>query len=173
MTTEAAQASGGNIELKAQKLIRANDSTISSSVKGNATTVSGNISIDPEFIILENSRVLANAVEGQGGNISLVATNAVLADPLSVLDASSALGVSGSVDIQAPIQNLSGTIAPLPEETTPVTALYGARCASGQGGQFSTFVNSKSDSLSPSPRQVSRQSVTSSTGSTTGGQHLC
>ncbi len=151
VTTEAAQASGGDIKLTAQDLIRLNNSTISSSVQGNAMTGGGNISIDPEFIILQNSQVLAKAVEGQGGNISLVATDAILADPLSVLDASSALGVSGSVDIQAPIQNLSGTIAPLPEETTPVTALYGARCASGQGGQFSTFVDSKSDSLSPAP----------------------
>jgi len=81
----------------------------------------------------------------------LVATDAILVDPFSVLDASSALGVSGSVDIQAPIQNLSGTLAPLPEETLPVTALYGARCAAGQGGNFSTFVDSKSDSLSPAP----------------------
>ncbi len=151
VTTEAIEASGGNINLQAREMIRLNDSTISSSVQGNATTVGGNISLDPEFIILENSQILAKAVEGQGGNISLVATNAVLVDPLSVLDASSALGVSGSVDIQAPIQNLSGTIAPLPEETTPVTALYGVRCAAGQGGNFSTFVDSKAESLSPSP----------------------
>ena len=151
VTTEAAQASGGNIKLTAQDLIRLNDSTISSSVQGSATTVGGDISLDPDFIILQNSRILAKAVEGQGGNISLIANNAVLVDPLSVLDASSALGVSGSVDIQAPIQNLSGTLAPLPEETVPVTALYGARCAAGSGGHFSTFVDSKAGSLSPTP----------------------
>ncbi len=151
VTTQATQASGGNINLQAEELIRLKDSTISSSVEGSATTVGGNVSLDPEFIILENSQILAKAVEGRGGNISLVATNAVLVDPLSVLDASSDLGVSGSVDIQAPIQNLSGTIAPLPEETTPVTGLYGARCAAGQGGNFSTFVDSKVDSFSPTP----------------------
>jgi len=151
VTTEAAQASGGNIKLTAQDLIRLNDSTISSSVQGDATTAGGNINIDPDFIILQNSKILAKAVQGQGGNISLIANNAVLVDPLSVLDASSALGVSGSVDIQAPIQNLSGTLAPLPEETVPVTALYGARCAAGSGGHFSTFVDSKAGSLSPTP----------------------
>lgn len=151
VTTEASQSSGGNINLQALDLIRLNDSTISSSVQGNADTAGGNISLDPEFIILQNSQILAQAVEGQGGNISLVATNAVLVDPFSVLDASSALGVSGSVDIQAPIQNLSGTLAPLSEDTVPVAALYGARCAAGQSGHFSTFVNSKTDSLSPIP----------------------
>jgi hypothetical protein len=151
VTTEAAQASGGNIKLTAQDLIRLNNSTISSSVQGDATTAGGNINIDPDFIVLQNSQILAKAVQGQGGNISLIANNAVLVDPLSVLDASSALGVSGSVDIQAPIQNLSGTLAPLPEDNAPVTALYGARCAAGSGGHFSTFVDSKADSLSPAP----------------------
>jgi large exoprotein involved in heme utilization and adhesion len=151
ITTEAAQASGGNIKLTAQDLIRLNNTTISSSVQGDATTTGGNISLDPDFIILQNSQILAKAVQGQGGNISLIANNAVLVDPLSVLDASSALGVSGSVDIQAPIQNLSGTLAPLPEDTAPVTALYGERCAAGSGGHFSTFVDSKADSLSPTP----------------------
>lgn len=151
VTTEAVQASGGNIKLTAEDLIRLNDSTISSSVQGSATTVGGDISVDPDFIILQNSQILAKAVEGQGGNISLIANKAVLRDPLSVLDPSSALGVSGSVDIQAPIQNLSGTLAPLPEETTPVTALYGARCAAGSGGHFSTFVDSKAGSLSSTP----------------------
>ena len=151
VTTEAAQASGGNIKLTAEDLIRLNDSTISSSVQGSATTQGGDINIDPDFIVLQNSQILAKAVEGQGGNISLIANNAVLVDPLSVLDASSALGVSGSVDIQAPIQNLSGTLAPLPEETTPVTALYGDRCAAGSGGHFSTFVDSKAGSLSLTP----------------------
>ena len=151
VTTEATEASGGNIDLQAQELIRLDNSIIESSVEGDATTVGGNISLDPEFIILQNSQILANAVEGQGGNISMFATNAVLVDPFSVLDASSALGVNGSLDIQAPIQNLSGTIAPLPEETVPVTALYSARCAAGQGGHFSTFVDSKTDSLSPRP----------------------
>ena len=151
ITTEATQGSGGNIQLTGDELIRLNDSVIASSVKGDATTVGGDIGLASAFITLQNSQILARAVEGQGGNISLVATNAVLADPLSTLDASSALGVSGSVDIQAPIQNLSGTLAPLPEETVPVTALYGARCAAGPGGHFSTFVDSKADSLAPGP----------------------
>ncbi len=151
LTTVADQADGGNIKLTAPDIIQLTNSQITSSVGGGASTVGGNISVDPEFIILQNSQILANAFAGQGGNIALVATNAVLVDPFSKVDASSALGVSGSVDIQAPIQNLSGTIAPLPEETTPVTTLYGARCTAGQGGNFSTFVNSKAESLSSAP----------------------
>jgi large exoprotein involved in heme utilization and adhesion len=127
------------------------DSTIESSVQGDVTTAGGDVSLDPDFIILQNSQILAKAVQGQGGNITLIANDAVLVDPFSVLDASSALGVSGSVNIQAPIQNLSGTIVPLPQDPVPVTALYGSRCVAGAGGHFSTFVDSKADSLAPTP----------------------
>ena len=151
VTTEAAQSSGGNIKLTAQELIRLNDSTIASSVQGDATTVGGNISLDPKFIILQNSQILAKAVQGQGGNISLIASQAVLVDSFSVLDASSALGVSGSVNIQAPTIFLSGAIVPLEKQPVDVATLYGARCAAGQGGNFSTFVDSKTDSLAPTP----------------------
>ena len=151
VTTEAAQASGGRIKLKANDTIHLVDSTIESSVQGNVTTAGGDISLDPDYIVLQNSQILAKAVQGQGGNISLIANDAVLVDPFSVLDASSALGISGSVNIQAPTKFLSGIIAPLPQNTAPVTTLYGAKCVAGAGGHFSTFVDSKADSLAPTP----------------------
>ena len=151
ITTEAAQASGGNIKLTAQDLIQLNDSAISSSVQGNVTTAGGDINLDPDFIILQNGQILAKAVQGQGGNITLIANKAVLVDSFSTLDASSALGVSGSVTIQAPTKFLSGAILPLEQKPVNVAALYGARCAAGAGGHFSTFVDSQADSLSPTP----------------------
>ena len=104
--------------------------------------------IDPR---IQLGQILAKAVQGQGGNISLIASQAVLVDSFSVLDASSALGVSGSVNIQAPTKFLSGAIVPLEQQPVNVATLYGARCAAGSGGHFSTFVDSKADSLSPTP----------------------
>jgi hypothetical protein len=32
-----------------------------------------------------------------------------------------------------------------------VTSLYGSKCVAGAGGHFSTFVDSKADSLAPTP----------------------
>lgn len=151
VTTEAAQASGGNIKLTAKDRIQLVDSTLSSSVQGDANTGGGNINLDPEFIILQNSQILAKAVAGQGGNIDLVASKAVLLDAQSTLDASSQTGISGSVTIESPIQVLSGTIAPLPSTPVNVATLYASRCVAGEGGHFSTFVDSKSDSVMPTP----------------------
>jgi filamentous hemagglutinin family protein len=151
VTTEAAQSSGGNIKLTANDTIQLTDSTIASSVQGDATTVGGNVTLDPDFIILQNSQILAKAKAGQGGNILLTANKAVVLDAQSTLDASSQTGISGSVTIESPIQVLSGTIAPLPDQPVNVATLYAARCVAGEGGHFSTFVDSKSDSVAPTP----------------------
>ncbi|MCW5784456.1 MAG: hypothetical protein KIT39_14185 [Nitrospirales bacterium] len=151
MTAESAQSSGGNIKLTANDMIQLVDSTIASSVQGDATTVGGDVNLDPDFIILQNSQILAKAVAGKGGNIDLVASKAVLLDAQSNLDASSQTGISGSVTIESPIQVLSGTIAPLPDQPVNVATLYAARCVAGEGGHFSTFVDSKSDSVAPTP----------------------
>lgn len=151
VTAEAAQASGGNITLTANDMIQLVDSTVASSVQGDAMTAGGDVTLDPDFIILQNSHILAKAVAGKGGNIDLVASKAVLLDSQSTLDASSQTGISGSVTIESPIQVLSGTIAPLPDQPVNVATLYAARCVAGEGGHFSTFVDSKSDSVAPTP----------------------
>ena len=151
ITTEADEASGGNIKLQAEELIQLNDSTIESSVQGDEDTAGGDISLDPDFIILQNSQILANAVSGQGGNITLIADKAVVVDSLSILDASSSLGISGTVNIQAPTQFLNSAVETLPHTPVNVARLYAARCVAGKGGHFSTFVDSKTDSLAPTP----------------------
>jgi len=84
--------------------------------------------------------ILANAFAGTGGNITIVAGQAVLADPSSVIDASSSLGVSGTISINSPVTNLSGTIAPLPQGFLQAAALLAQRCAARMGGTYSTFV---------------------------------
>ena len=52
-----------------------------------------------------------------------------LADPASTVSASSALGINGQVNIQAPVTALSGSVAPLPESFARVTELLSNRCA--------------------------------------------
>ena len=151
VTTDAAQASGGKIKLTANDTIQLVDSTIESTVKGDAKTVAGDIELDPDFIILQNSHILAKAVDGQGGNITFIASKGVLVDAQSTLEVTSERGISGTVNIESPIQVLSGTIVPLPSTPVNVATLYAARCVAGEGGHFSTFVDSKTDSVAPTP----------------------
>ena len=55
VTTEATQAFGGNIEIQNQRLVHLIDSTVSTSVKSGVGN-GGNITIDPPFVTLDNSK---------------------------------------------------------------------------------------------------------------------
>jgi filamentous hemagglutinin family protein len=129
VVTRATQADGGNIQITAPTMVRLRDSALTAKVGGGATTVGGNITIDPQFVVLQNSQIVANAFEGQGGNIRIQAQQVFLADPASQVSASSALGIDGVVNIQAPVTSISGAVAPLPQEFAPVAALLRDRCA--------------------------------------------
>jgi len=152
VTTEALQADGGNITLKAGKLIHLTNSAVTSSV-GNTeikTTQGGNITIDPDLVVLKNSQILANAFAGTGGNIKIVA-GLLLMDPASVIDASSTLGVSGTVTIESAISDLSGSLVPLPQNFLNAGALLASRCAARVAGNSSSFVVAGRDGIPTEP----------------------
>src|SRR5437588_8710944 len=87
----------------------------------------GNYTIDPHFVVMQDSQVRADAFGGPGGNVRIVA-GVFLADPKSQVSASSALGINGQVNIQAPVTSISGAVAPLPQEFAPVAELLRDRC---------------------------------------------
>jgi len=148
--TDAAQASGGNITVNASDMVHLTNSQINASVQGAQTTIGGNVTIDPSFVILQNSQILAQATQGQGGNISIT-TNSLLSDAGSLISASSQSGVNGTVTVQSPISQAGGKIIPLSKTTLETTALLSQRCAALTGGQYSTFVVAGRDALPAEP----------------------
>lgn len=150
VTTQADQASGGNITFQATDSIRLVNSQLNTSVLGGPTTAGGNIMIDPAVVTLQNSRILAQAVQGQGGSISIIA-GTFLADQTSVVSASSQFGLSGSVNIQSPLSSLSNTLATLPQRPLPTQPLLTQRCAAQAVGQLSTLVVAGRDMLPVEP----------------------
>lgn len=150
ITTEAIEASGGQITINAPHMVQLVNSRVSTSVK-DGTGGGGNISIDPDFVILKGSQILAQAFAGSGGAINVTA-GLFLADPASVVDASSTLGVSGTVQINAPINNLSSVVARLPESLLAVQALLRASCAAKLAqGATSSFVERGRDGIPAGP----------------------
>jgi large exoprotein involved in heme utilization and adhesion len=155
VSTSAAQGSGGDIDLTAPNIVRLVGANLTSSVAGPPGSNGGNITVDtahPQFVIIQdNSQILARANAGQGGAITIIG-GVVLQEPGSVLDATAGpAGISGSINIQSPIQQLSGAIAPLPQAFAVATNLYGQRCAAEKGGQFSSFVQGARDGVPPQP----------------------
>jgi len=147
--TEAAQAGGGNIEIQAGNLVQLSNSTVSTSVLGGAGS-GGNITIDPNTVILQNSQILAQAVQGSGGNINIT-TNLLLPDSTSVISASSQFGQQGTVVIQSPISPAGGKIVPLGQKPLMATTLLGQRCAALAGGNISSFTVGGRDALPAEP----------------------
>jgi hypothetical protein len=149
ITTRAAKASGGNIDIRAVDRIRFVDSTVSTSVLSEDGK-GGDIFIDPNVVILEGSKVTAEAVGGSGGNITFV-TPLFLQDSASTVSATSQRGVSGTVTIQSPTSNLSGTVGQLASKMNPPQVLLQNRCIALASGEQSTFILARRDTLPAEP----------------------
>lgn len=147
--TDAAQASGGNIDIQAIDRIRLVNSTISTSVLGGAGG-SGNITIDPNSVILQNSQILARAVQGAGGNITIT-TPLYLVDSTSTVSASSQFGRNGTVNIQSPTSNLSGTVSSLPSSMRQAQGLQTGRCAALADSQSSSLIVAGRETMPTEP----------------------
>ncbi len=153
VTTEAEQADGGNIQLTAGSRVELRDSQITATVKGGAGK-GGNITIDPQSVVSQRSQIRADAFGGPGGNVRLVA-EVFLADPESRVSASSTLGIAGTVDIRAPVSNLSGVVAPLSQRFVSEAGLLRDRCAARlRGGAVSSFVERGRDGVPANPEGV-------------------
>ena len=181
VSTRAVTADGGNITLNAPNLIQLTDSQVTTSVESGVGG-GGNIRIDPQALILNNSRILANAFGGPGGNINIIAdvflVNSNGAFPTSltgIVDASSALSTPGTVNIEATFTNVEGSVTLLPETPLKATELLRAACAARfAGGKTSSLVVGGRDGLPsqpgdllPSPLYLASDPNTAAPGATT------
>lgn len=138
LTTEADQADGGNITLKVNNQVELKSSLINTSV--GAGSSGGNINIDPRFVILDNSDIIAQAgAGGTGGKITIV-SDFVLRSSDTVIDASAGpAGIDGTVDIDSPDTNISGSLAVLPETYINAGDQLSERCGA-RSANLNSFV---------------------------------
>ncbi len=151
VATEAKQADGGSVNLTAGRLAYLVNSEITSSVGGGADTVGGNIIMNYPSVVIENSKIIARANEGSGGNIQITA-DVFMADHNSVVSASSAKGVDGEVDIRATVRNISGSIGPLREDYSSAQSLLLESCVVRMSdGKKSSLIAAGRDGLPVRP----------------------
>jgi len=114
ISTAAAQAGGGNIFLSGLfGLLYLDHSEITTSVTTGQGS-GGNITIEyPQFTVLNQGLIKAQADEGKGGNIRIVAEQ-FLKSPDSLISASSRLGLDGDVQIDSPTIDLDAMLVVLP-----------------------------------------------------------
>jgi len=152
ITAEARESDGGNITLKAIDSVHLIDSAITTSV-GSGEGKGGNIFIDPRFVILDNSRITAQAFGGPGGNIRIVADN-FIQSPDSLVSSSSRFGVDGTVVIDSPDTNIIGKTNALKTPFIDPAALFKQQCAARYAGGQSTLVVTNSTPLKAPPGEV-------------------
>jgi len=126
VTTEAENAGGGKIEIKAQKMVHLVKSEVTTAVK-RGSEGAGDISIDPQFVIFDRSRISADAFGGPGGNVTI--RGDIFLNSHSLITASSALSTPGTINIQASITDVSSALAQLPENVFQASELLRASCA--------------------------------------------
>ena len=139
ISTQAATANGGNIVLQVSGLFYLLDSRVTTSVDG-AKGNGGNITIDPAFVVLNNSQIIAQAVGGNGGNINITAGE-FLESADSLVSASSQLGISGSIDIQGPQVELDKSLVTLQTELRDAPVVFRDSCSGRNGLPRSTLVD--------------------------------
>jgi large exoprotein involved in heme utilization and adhesion len=168
VTTEANLSGGGAIKITTAPsgTVQLTNSTISASVL-DGTGGGGSVNIDPQFVILQNSQITANAVSGPGGNI-FITTNLLLPDSTSVISASSQFGQQGTITIQSPVSPASGKINPIGQKPLIPTSMVSQRCAALAGGNISSFTVAGRDSLPAEPGDWLSSPLASSISNTDG-----
>lgn len=99
----------------------------------------GNITIDPNTVVLDASRIIAKAKLGNGGDITIF-TDAFVASSDSVIDASSKFGTPGTVVISSPNDDLSRSLVRLPETFADGLSKLLDRCTVKLEDESSSFI---------------------------------
>jgi filamentous hemagglutinin family protein len=150
ITTEAQFANGGNIDLSIGNSVSLFNSQITTAVS-DGLGGGGDINLASSVIALNNSQISANAFGGPGGNVTIVA-DGFLDSTMRSVTASSALSTPGIVDIQASITDLSGSLAPLPENVLQTTSLLRQSCGARLGDvKLSSLVAGSKEGLPLEP----------------------
>ena len=142
ITASTQSGGGGNIDLQLKNgLILRNQSLISAEAGGTGN--GGNININSPVIAgVENSDIIANALEGNGGNININTSGLFglqFRDELtssSDIAASSQFGVNGTVEINNPVIDPSSSLTQLPSDVIDSSQKIASGCSANQGNSF-------------------------------------
>ncbi|MDM8565496.1 filamentous hemagglutinin N-terminal domain-containing protein [Candidatus Halobeggiatoa sp. HSG11] len=115
ISTKAENAAGGNILINPPRLLYLQKGEITTSV-GFGKGKGGDIDIsNPQFTLLNQSQIKAQADAGHGGNINLKSDH-LISSPNSQISASSRLGLDGNVTIESPDMDIEGALVTLKGE---------------------------------------------------------
>ncbi|WGV28942.1 S-layer family protein [Halotia branconii] len=141
LTAETFQGEGGNIFIQSNDLIMRHGSSIVTNAGGIGN--GGNMTINSAVILgLENSDIVANAVQGNGGNINIT-TQGIFGlqyrpqlTTENDITASSQFGINGTVDINNFGVDPNSGLVELPATVTDSSQQIATGCSANTGSSF-------------------------------------
>jgi large exoprotein involved in heme utilization and adhesion len=150
-------ANGGNITLNVGRLLYMLDGNIQAYATDFSLTGpqamggnGGNILIDPQLVVMDNSLISASAAQGAGGNMTII-TNEFLNNNSSILSTGT---TDGAIDISAPDLNLSGSLVSLPAVLVNVDKRLRENCVRSTNHEFSSFIVVGRDGTESAPNEL-------------------
>ncbi len=148
ITVKAAKSDAGSIRLIAPDYITLQNSKILAEAGLNG----GDVFIDPQFVILDHSSISANAKLGAGGNITVISDTFLPSE--SGVTASSEKNVQGTVDIQSPDAQLANALTALPGGLLGIEIRLSDRCPMRLSSELSSFLVIGRGGLPPAPEDL-------------------
>jgi hypothetical protein len=148
ITVRATQGNAGSIVLMTPDRL----TLLRSEILAEAGLNGGSVFIDPQYVILDHSRISANAILGAGGAITIIADTFLSSS--SAVTASSEASVQGTVEIQSPDAQLANALTPLSASFVGIETRLQERCAMRLGGDFSTFLVVGRGGTPPAPEDL-------------------
>jgi len=161
--------SGGNIVLSlGELLVLSGGSSITTTAEGTGNGGNITITLADGFVVAtpnQDNDIIANAEEGNGGNITIVANGiygleerpAIPGNGTNDIDASSQFGLSGTIDLSEPTVDSLRTTTELSAAPVDPRSQVDRTCAADQAQQTSTFVVLGRGGLPANPRGVVQQ----------------
>jgi hypothetical protein len=114
------------------------------------TGTGGNIMINPHLMVLDGSRIKADAQRGAGGNITIRAGQ-LIRTPAPDSNITASGSVAGTITIAAPNTDVSGGLTVLPETFLDASSQLRAACAARGDRPASSFTAGGRGGLPPAP----------------------
>ena len=146
ISTQTVSSDGGDIALAIDNLLFLADSSLISTEAGteDAGGDGGDITINTQFLVAapnENSDIVANAFDGDGGNVNITVTGGIFGieprperTPLNDITASSRNGISGTIAVESPDVDPTEDAAELPTALAAPDVIQSCREAFVQTG---------------------------------------
>ncbi|WP_236618877.1 CHAT domain-containing protein [Acaryochloris sp. CCMEE 5410] len=159
-TVASGDADGGNIfiggtDTQLLRFLTLQGGSIISAENSGGFGNGGSIDIAAQFIIAfpsELNRIIANAFEGDGGDIDIF-TNAIFGPQFLEISASSQLGLNGEINIETIATDPASALSQLPENVLDTSTQIADACAVPRTGQSQFVVTGRGGlPLMPSSR---------------------